>query len=465
LEQIRANILPLNRLIEFTDSLCLLDILSKWGRNYFWPGPKDVIHFDVLLPLLKILRGWATELVLVKVKGHTGCFHNELADEQADKGCAADAPRLYNGPQKYGTLHLRIQPFLRELISTEHARAALPSDLVPNKLILRQTVRANQWRSVRLRSTIFARDLVQTEYGLTVASIISKQKDSEIRCWMQSMTGTYPVATYLKRIGKVPTNVCPHCSSQQIETFTHFMSICPRFHDARVAAHNQIRECLSTALYKALPKGWVLHEETPMSKTGLRLTPVPTVLVQNSGRSVQESDIEAGSMHLGRWQPDLLLVSYTRRKIAIMDVIRPSDIRRERLQTAHLDKLRTYEPLCQALSVYADSNWEVQVLPWVVGTRGLVQYRALASALEFLEAPRCTWKQVIESTVQAAVAALVFMHRVRFSQSLLNHTSVPKLDEVLLRRGTKRKASSTGGEFAADMMRCKRMAVDTWRRQ
>jgi ribonuclease HI len=465
LEQIRANILPLTRLIVFTDSLCLLDILSKWGRNNFWPGPKDVIHFDVLLPLLKILRGWATELVLVKVKGHTGCFHNELADEQADKGCAADAPRLYNGPQKYGTLHLRIQPFLRELISTEHARAALPSDLVPNKLILRQTVRANQWRSVRLRSTIFARDLVQTEYGLTVASIISKQKDSEIRCWMQSMTGTYPVATYLKRIGKVPTNVCPHCSSQQIETFTHFMSICPRFHDARVAAHNQIRECLSTALYKALPKGWVLHEETPMSKTGLRLTPVPTVLVQNSGRSVQESDIEAGSMHLGRWQPDLLLVSYTRRKIAIMDVIRPSDIRRERLQTAHLDKLRTYEPLCQALSVYADSNWEVQVLPWVVGTRGLVQYRALASALEFLEAPRCTWKQVIESTVQAAVAALVFMHRVRFSQSLLNHTSVPKLDEVLLRRGTKRKASSTGGEFAADMMRCKRMAVDTWRRQ
>ena len=108
LEQIRANILPLTRLIVFTDSLCLLDILSKWGRNNFWPGPKDVIHFDVLLPLLKILRGWATELVLVKVKGHTGCFHNELADEQADKGCAADAPRLYNGPQKYGTLHLRI---------------------------------------------------------------------------------------------------------------------------------------------------------------------------------------------------------------------------------------------------------------------------------------------------------------------------------------------------------------------
>ena len=91
----------------------------------------------------------------------------------------------------------------------------------------------------------------------------------------------------------------------------------------------------------------------------LELTPVPTVLVQNSGRPVQESDIAAGSMHLGRWQPDLLLVSYACRKIAILDVIRPSDIWRERLQTAHRDKLCTYEPLCRALSNYADSYWEI----------------------------------------------------------------------------------------------------------
>ena len=464
LEQVSDSLIPLTRLIVFIDSLCLLDILSRWGRTNFWPGPKDVIHFDVLLPLLKILRRWPSKLVLVKVKGHTGCYHNELADEQADKGCESDAVRLCNGPQKYGTLHLRIHPALRDLVSNEHARAALPSDIAPNKSILRQVVRANQWRSVRLRSTIFARDLVQTEDGSTVASIISKQKDSEIRCWMQAMTGTYPVAAYLKRIGKVPTNECQFCSSQQKETFTHFMSICPRFHDARVAAHNQIRECLSEALRKVLPKGWVLHEETPMSRTGLRLNPVPTVLVQNSGRPVQESDIAAGSMHLGRWQPDLLLVSYTRRKIAILDVSRPSDIWRERLRTAHQDKLHTYEPLCQALSNYADSNWEIRILPWVVGTRGLVQQCALASALEFLEVPRGNWQRVIESTVQAAVTALVFMHRARFSHTGSNLTLKPTLEEVLPLRGTKRKALNQGGNFAADMVCFKRMAANTWRR-
>ena len=201
-----------------------------------------------------------------------------------------------------------------------------------------------------------------------------------------------------------------------------------------------------------------------MSRTGLRLNPVPTVLVQNSGRPVQESDIAAGSMHLGRWQPDLLLVSYTRRKIAILDVSRPSDIWRERLRTAHQDKLHTYEPLCQALSNYADSNWEIRILPWVVGTRGLVQQCALASALEFLEVPRGNWQRVIESTVQAAVTALVFMHRARFSHTGSNLTLKPTLEEVLPLRGTKRKALNQGGNFAADMVCFKRMAANTWRR-
>jgi len=138
LEQVSDSLIPLTRLIVFIDSLCLLDILSRWGRTNFWPGPKDVIHFDVLLPLLKILRRWPSKLVLVKVKGHTGCYHNELADEQADKGCESDAVRLCNGPQKYGTLHLRIHPALRDLVSNEHARAALPSDIAPNKSIVRQ---------------------------------------------------------------------------------------------------------------------------------------------------------------------------------------------------------------------------------------------------------------------------------------------------------------------------------------
>ena len=177
----------------------------------------------------------------------------------------------------------------------------------------------------------------------------------------------------------MPTNECSFCSSQQRETFNHFKRICPRFHDARVAAHNKICECLSEARRncgrKVLPKGWVLYEEP---------------------------------------------VFYSHCKITVLDIIRPSDIWREWLQSAHQDKLRTYEPLrqhCRAISNYADSNWEIRILPWVVGTRWLVLQCAQASALEFLELPRGSWQLVIESTVQAAVTALIFMHRASFSRT------------------------------------------------
>ena len=463
LEKARISLNSLTRLTVFIDSLCLLDILLQWGKTNFWPEPADIIHFDVLLPLLKALRQWSTELVLVKVKGHTGCFHNEMADELADKGCASDEQRIYNGPQKYGTLHLRIQPSLRELVSKESASVGLPSDLVPNKSILKQVVRANLWRSVRLRSTIFARDLVQAEEGKVVARIIAKHKESEIRCWMQAMTGTYPVAAYLQRIGKVSNDDCQYCSSQCRETFTHFMSVCPRFQDARVSAHNQIRASLSSALYKILPKDWILHEETPMSRTNLQLSPVPTEMVKSTGRVVRDADIAAGEMSLGRWQPDFLIVSYARKTIAILDVIRPSDIRRERLCQAHQEKLTTYAPLCRALRINSECNWEIRILPWVVGARGLVRHCALASALDFLDLPKASWMSVINSTVHAAVTALCFMHRIRFSQEGSSPNS-DKLEEILSRRGTKRNASNLGRDHTIDMTRWKRMAASTWRR-
>ncbi len=67
----------------FVDCLALLDILNKWGRQDFHLNPKDVIHFDIIIPLLTVLRQWPGQITLIKIKSHSGCLMNERADELA----------------------------------------------------------------------------------------------------------------------------------------------------------------------------------------------------------------------------------------------------------------------------------------------------------------------------------------------------------------------------------------------
>ena len=67
-------------------------------------------------------------------------------------------------------------------------------------------------------------------------------------------------------------------------------------------------------------------------------------------------------MSLGRWQPDLVLISRSLHKIAILEFCRPSDVRLARLHAAYQGKLTTYEPLRTALSGYTEKGWDVQIL-------------------------------------------------------------------------------------------------------
>ena len=97
-------------LLVFVDCLAVLDILSKWGRNDFHPEPKEIVHFDVICPLLHELRHWTGNVTLVKFKSHTGCLMNERADEQAELGRKTEGPEICPGPQKYGSFWLRTRP-------------------------------------------------------------------------------------------------------------------------------------------------------------------------------------------------------------------------------------------------------------------------------------------------------------------------------------------------------------------
>ena len=63
------------------------------------------------------------------------------------------------------------------------------------------------------------------------------------------------------------------------------------------------------------------------------------------------------------------------------------------------------------------AGWQVEILPWVVGIRGLIEEKSIHVAVEYLDhrISRSEWAATVASTVVESVQSLAFMHRVRFS--------------------------------------------------
>ena len=126
-------------------------------------------------------------------------------------------------------------------------------------------------------------------------------------------------------------------------------------------------------------------------------------------------------------------------------------------------KINTYSPLVEALGHYSDSGWSVKILPWVVGARGLVQEKAMAHALEYLEVPKAVWSPIIEDTVLASISALAFMHRIRFSPSTPAEAGRPRLPtngvDDFTQCGAKRKNDNMHEGLDATVTRWRRMVA------
>ena len=129
---------------------------------------------------------------------------------------------------------------------------------------------------------------------------------------------------------------------------------------------------------------------------------------------VLSSTSHATAEHWGRRQPDWVLVSPHHKRIAIVDLCRPSDVHPDQLLAAAMRKQQTYLPLQEALSFYSDQGWTVHVFPWVVGIRGMIDPSHIHALLKFLELPNRHWRMAVERTVLASVKAFFFLHKVRF---------------------------------------------------
>ena len=75
--------------------------------------------------------------------------------------------------------------------------------------------------------------------------------------------------------------------------------------------------------------------------------------------------------------------------------------------------MRTYTPLLEALQAYLDAGWQIEIFPWEVGIRGLLNSAAIKNCLEFLTVPRQRWERIIEDVAKESVKAFYSLHRVR----------------------------------------------------
>jgi hypothetical protein len=121
-----------------------------------------------------------------------------------------------------------------------------------------------------------------------------------------------------------------------------------------------------------------------MRSTGLKLQTVSAACMVEAERlppGDHGDSICVGNLNL---QPDLVLVSPSLKRIGLLDLCRPFGSHSELLSAARQRKLRTYGPLLAALRSYLESGWQVLILPWVVGVRGMVDAKSVLDILDFL---------------------------------------------------------------------------------
>ena len=132
----------------------------------------------------------------------------------------------------------------------------------------------------------------------------------------------------------------------------------------------------------------------------------------------------------------------------------------EQLQSSHDRKISCYQPLLHALQDYVDEGWQVAILPWVVGVRGLVKETHLNEALEFLAMPSTAWKSILEASVRTSVGGFAFLNQVCFSTpqaqktwgTLDHHGTDESVRNANSRTNGKRRRAESGKEDLGELV-------------
>ena len=128
---------------------------------------------------------------------------NELADERADRGHAVEDPPLCPGPQKYGSLWLRIRQSLRTSVEAEGIATSLPRNSAPDKMILRHVAALNTLRATASRSTVFVETILHQDESRIIRKVIDFAQNQPFAAGLRPhVHGILPTPTLIESIAR-----------------------------------------------------------------------------------------------------------------------------------------------------------------------------------------------------------------------------------------------------------------------
>ena len=204
--------------------------------------------------------------------------------------------------------------------------------------------------------------------------------------------------------------------------------------------------------------------------TGLASSPVPQEEPLDNSESLRQPESQSELVKIDTLRPDGVAISAVKKRIGILEFCRPSDSFPDQLLAAYDRKNLKYAIIERALHQYVTEGWQVKVLPWVVGIRGLIEESSIHAAVEYLDISRNEWAAAVACTVIASVESLAFMHRVRFSStnqgSVFDTNDPAPAPSGAGSRGPSKKrqfSSSRSSDPSATQAKWKRMATNTGR--
>jgi len=303
---------------------------------------------------------------IVKVRAHAAQLLNEAADVSA-----ADAAEQHpSAADPRATSPEAVQFYVRDVLLEWGA---------PVRRHLAQVAAAQAEEKLRRKQDLpkSARWLLRPHQGrqYLAEEMVRLRYTARKRRLLQAIAGSFPTQAVLYKWGITQSPACRLCGAQS-ETLSHVQCWCPALKERRIRAHHE----LVNTLFRAIPEGWQVHQE--MSVASLLAVPAPIHMRDAWQRMVDEFEeselggVEEGvdavegleSMH--RKRPDGFAISWSQRKVCILEFTRAYDAGEDWAEVTDERKRRRYAPLQNKMCRCLPPNWQVETLLFTVGVRG-----------------------------------------------------------------------------------------------